>query len=156
MTIRRLPLATRFWPKVEKTLGCWFWRGRVRPDGYGTTRDEDLKHVPAHRAAWILTNGPIPDGLCVCHTCDVRHCVNPRHLFLGTVRDNKFDEMRKGSHGYGAKHPIAKLTDSDVRRIRRNYWVFDTPIRELADHYRVTYQNIRRIVRRETWRHLDA
>ena len=154
MTVARLPLAVRFWPKVHKSRTCWLWLGRVRRDGYGTTRDESLKHTPAHRAAWILVNGPIPDGMCVCHICDVRRCVNPKHLFLGTVRDNKADEMRKGRHGFGAKHPIAKLTDTDVRTIRK-LAANNIAVRAIADRYGVTYQNIRRIIRRETWRHLE-
>ena len=76
--------------------GCVEWpRGRSR-SGYGQLRSEDRTPWLAHRLAWTLTNGPIPDGLLVCHRCDNPPCVNPEHLFLGTHVDNMRDMVQKG------------------------------------------------------------
>ena len=100
------PLEDRFWPKVQKSEGCWFWiAGGDGPDGYGRIREgrAGSRFLLAHRVAWELTYGPIPDGLFVCHHCDNRRCVRPDHLFLGTADDNNKDMQRKGraSHGDG-------------------------------------------------------
>jgi hypothetical protein len=86
---------TRFNKKVEKTDSCWLWVGKKMIDGYGNMWVEG-KQIPAHRLSWLLHNGSIKEGLKVCHKCDVRHCVNPQHLFLGTQMDNMRDMIEKG------------------------------------------------------------
>lgn len=85
------------WDKVNFSEdGCWLWTGAVSGGGgYGNIRFEGKQTTP-HRVSWILSFGEIPDGLMVCHSCDVRICINPNHLFLGTGSDNKQDEITKG------------------------------------------------------------
>jgi hypothetical protein len=120
-----------------------------------------------HRLAWMLTNGPIPDGKFVCHSCDVRHCVNPDHLFLGTPKDNTWDAKDKGrlaagdrhwtiqnptNLARGSKHHKAKLTEDDVRLIRKSYPQVSQ--HKLAAQFGVTQANIQCIVTGKTWRQI--
>lgn len=94
--IRKLiPPEIRFWKYVNKTDSCWEWIGARRRDGYGRIRVGNFFEA-AHRFSWELVYGDIPSDLCVLHRCDVRFCVNPDHLFLGTNRDNIDDMVKKG------------------------------------------------------------
>jgi len=88
-----------FWSLVNKAGSCWEWLGHKHSQGYGLYRFHSRQDTGAHRISWFLANGPIPDGLFVCHHCDNPPCVNPSHLFLGTARDNAIDASRKGRLG---------------------------------------------------------
>lgn len=87
----------RFWAKVSKSEGCWLWTAAQAPNGYGTffVGPGAKKAVRAHRYSWSLHFGPIPEGRIICHRCDVRLCVRPDHLFLGSNRDNNVDTLLK-------------------------------------------------------------
>lgn len=116
----------RFWLYVEKTDTCWLWHGPMDGVGYGAINTGDRRRG-AHRVSYEMANGPIPDGLFVCHTCDVRNCVNPSHLFVGTARDNALDcwlkgrSNRKNGHVYKTHcvhgHPLSG-PNADVYRYR--------------------------------------
>jgi hypothetical protein len=95
-SFRVKPIAARLWAKVEKTSGCWNFKGAMTK-GYGvigtsTSGDQDY----AHRVSWRLAFGEIPDRLFVCHHCDNPRCVRPDHLWLGTPADNNLDRKQKG------------------------------------------------------------
>lgn len=95
MQIRR-SIEERFWAKVARSDGCWLWLAAKDGCGYGHFYPESRKLMKAHRMAWELLKGSIPDCLCVLHHCDNPSCVNPDHLFLGTKKDNTQDAIAKG------------------------------------------------------------
>ena len=106
--------------KGEDGGACWIFTGFIDKHGYGLCRPGYGKlHVRAHRFAWMLVNGPIPEGMCVLHKCDVRACVNPIHLELGTNRANVDDMLKKGRQRKGENHP-AKLDPSRMARGERH------------------------------------
>ena len=88
----------RFWRKVDKSGECWLWQGATYCRMHYGCLGIGGRTTRAHRFSWELHNGPIPDGLCVLHRCDVPRCVNPDHLFLGTKLDNMKDRTAKGRH----------------------------------------------------------
>jgi hypothetical protein len=146
----------RFIP--EPNSGCWLWDGDVEGGGYGVffLRKEKIDgvwkkiRIKAHRVSWELHRGEVPDGLMVCHSCDVRLCVNPVHLFIGTAADNSADMVFKDRAPRGERQGSSKLTAEVVRSIMGSTETSEV----LADRFGVTFQTISNIRRGLTWRHL--
>jgi hypothetical protein len=90
---------------------CWEWHGTKHMAGYGSYRVNG-KSFLAHRVSWMIFNGEMPEGLCVCHKCDNRKCINPNHLFVGTQGDNVRDMILKGRFNPGGNNE-KRLTDTE-------------------------------------------
>lgn len=141
-----------FWSKVDKSGGidgCWIWTAGKTGNGYGSVKWKG-KQFPAHRIAYFLHFGNIPDNLFACHKCDNPACVNPNHLFMGTHQENVDDRERKNRNNFraGERHPLAKLTDDEVEEIRQKYAKGNITYKELALEYQVSDSNIYRIINR--------
>jgi hypothetical protein len=145
-------LAERFWSKVDKSGDCWEWQGYSGERGFGQVstygRSRLVRNThPAHRIAWELTRGPIPQGLLVLHHCDNRLCVRPDHLFLGTDADNAADRDTKG------RWRNSWLTPGDVLIIRQMHQA-GVSTERIALYFDVSRPWIARIARRQAWTHV--
>lgn len=163
----------RFWSHVDKSGECWEWMASKGAQGYGIfyaflPGSSRQRHYRAHRVAFMIENGYYPK-LMVCHHCDNPSCVRPDHLFAGTSLDNNQDKIAKGRARYsGNKNPPrgmrsgkAKLTDDDVRAIRRRYRRWNGPhggVRSnavpLAEEYGISRWHVTGILKGKRWRHL--
>lgn len=156
----RYPRAPRdavadFWARVEKTEGCWLWRGALSDTGYGSLA-VDGKTWNAHRYAWIVVYGEtIETSQYVCHVCDVRNCIRRDHLFAGTAKENIQDAKSKGrlysTPARGEAHNMAKLNPLKVGMIRRLLSVGYSQT-WLAQYFGVTKRNIQQIRKGNYWR----
>jgi hypothetical protein len=144
----------RFDARVEKTPGCWIWRGSIKKNGYGTFFPRAGHHEHVHRFAYARAwRIEIPDGLFVCHRCDTRACVNPDHLFLGTHKENMADMRLKGRSRTGSRSALAKLCESDVVDLR-TLSAFGVTLDALSAAFGVSRSAIHMAVARKTWRHV--
>jgi hypothetical protein len=146
-----------FMAKVQKTEGCWLWIGHRHKGKYCYGRiGMNGKMIYAHRTAYLLFVGPIPEGKYVLHDCpdgDNPCCVNPAHLWLGTYKDNRRDCIEKGraNSATGSRHGRAKLTESLVR-VLRDEFASGATRPALALKYRLSETQIGNIVLRRHWR----
>lgn len=146
----------RFWYRVNKTDGCWLWTGSRNSDGYGRYS----KSERAHQAAYRNLVGPIPEGMCVCHKCDVPECVNPDHLFIGTQGDNNRDRNAKGrtsraSVNQGSAHGMSVLDETTVERIR-DMRAYGLKLREIGGVFGVSEATVSLVARGLRWTHVGG
>lgn len=158
-----LTKAERFASRIKESIridgnGCWIWRKSKSWNGYGRFATGGGGNARAHRISYAVFIGPIPAGLEVCHKCDVRSCVNPDHLFVGSRTDNLQDASRKGrlsrTHGKkGSAHPAAKLTEDQIDEILI-LLAEGKPKAEIGRLFGVTDRIILLIHRGELWKHV--
>lgn len=134
---------------------CWEWTGDIRENGYGRFWLNN-KSVPAHRYSYELYFGKVPTDLFVLHRCDNPKCVNPNHLFLGTIKDNIQDMITKGRspNQKGENNPAAKLTENDVLKIREIYATGEYLQKEIAKMFNMPLSSINQVIRGKRWKHL--
>lgn len=132
--------------------GCWQWIGSLYQNGYGRFAVSSTKHRLAHRVVYELLVGPIPEGLSVMHSCDVKDCVNPDHLSVGTHQQNMRDAATKGRLKGNWSHVprYSKLSKADVQEIRQRYEQGEFQ-RVLGEAFGVSQTQIGNIVRRKDW-----
>ncbi len=164
-----IPLSTRLAARVDKSGGpdaCWEWRGHRTPLGYGRIGDEGSRRVLlTHRVAWEDVNGPVPDGMYICHRCDNPPCCNPSHLFTGTAADNIQDAKQKGRlpctkrrreaiFSTGKYHDgiegRSRLSRDQVESIRASVRGGET-MTAVAKRFGITQPHVSRIVRGIAW-----
>ena len=161
------PVEQRLWGRVIKHqdgIGCWEWTGTKTNYGYGQL-SVNGKLTRAHRLAYKIVIGEIPEGLHVLHKCDNPSCVNPDHLFVGTHQDNMRDMNQKGRNkiktGVAARGSSvfgAKLTEGDILQIKDMYvrnGYKNSNSRELAEKFGVDKSTIIRIVKGKIWSHVQ-
>lgn len=151
-----LPSEEQFWACVDKPeTGCWLWPAARGGHGVATPNRLTGYKLP-YRVAWELTYGPIPEGMFICHKCDVARCVRPDHLFVGTAADNNADMMAKRRNGIarGKENGATTLIDEDIVEIRRLSECGAASYTQLSKQFGVHTNTIYRIVNKLTWSHL--
>ena len=157
-------IARRFWSKVNKTESCWLWTAYKNIGGYGQLKKGGSvrQNIPAHVLSWILHNGAVIPGLCVLHNCpggDNPACVNPNHLWLGTLGDNNRDTKKKGRlyavvPDRGENHKGAKLTNQKILKIRA-LRESGLSLPKIGILFSVSAQTVWGICKRKSWKHIS-
>ena len=144
-----------FWAKVDirGEDECWPWLGYTEAKGYGTVRF-DGRIQKAHRVAYMLKVGPIPEGMFLLHSCDNPACCNKNHLSVGTKGDNNRDRTAKGRSAKGEGHACAALTDEKVREIRKLRTTTGLSYAKIAKLYGVHEATVGHLCTMRTWRHV--
>lgn len=134
--------------------GCLEWDRAIFHSGYGQLT-VNYKTTLAHRYAWLLLKGEIPEGMHVCHKCDNRRCCNVEHLFLGTHSDNMQDKVRKGRSTdiKGELNPMSKLKEDDVQLIRL-LRASGNSCQKIGELYDMSYRSVWRICKGQRWKHV--
>lgn len=154
----------RFWSKVDKRGpdDCWEWQGGLtnpqRGEGYGRFRYLNGQTMHATHVALLLSDIEIPEGMKVLHHCDNPHCVNPKHLYIGTQQDNIDDMRSRGRDNFaspGVSNPASKVTPDLVREIRAKYATGRYSQEKLGKMYGLHQAHVSRIIRRTSWQHIE-
>lgn len=153
-------LLERFWNKIDKKSIdlCWNWKASKTKQGYGKLiykNKTTIKNLLAHRISYTIHHNEIPKHLIICHKCNNKLCCNPNHLYAGNHKQNCNDSIKAGTHfkltsKIGIEHHDSKLKEHEVIEIIKS----KLSLSELSNKYKVTKQNIIKIKKRKTWKHL--
>lgn len=147
-----------FFDKLQRPEGCWLFDGAREVNGYGylvNPLNDGPKYITAHRVAWILKNGPIPEGMVVMHKCDIRACCNPDHLRLGTHADNAQDTINKGRNSsQGVRNLHAVLSEEQVREVLSRSTGARGEGAKFAREYKVSPGTMHALLRGKSWAHI--
>lgn len=132
---------------------CWLWQRAVTESGYGimqvTHPELGVATIDTHRLSWRIHNGEIPAGnYYINHHCDVRRCVNPDHLYLGTSKENAQDRVIRNRSNQST------LTEDDIKKIRHDHLVYNYTHEKLSKIYDVSVKTISDIINYNTWAHV--
>ena len=137
-------------PGSPPSEGCWDWTGVTNSDGYGLI-SFGSGNVVATRACYRIYHGEIPEGREILHSCDRPICVQPAHLSAGTRFQNMAEMVARNRHAPGEHHPNAKITEAQVRMIRKS----NLTLAELSSLTGISFQSVSRIKRGERWKHVE-
>jgi hypothetical protein len=155
MANKLIPIKEKLKKYVVDSKNCWNWLGSKDKDGYGVFGHHRNKQLRAHRASYDFYIGEIPTGMLVCHYCDNPSCINPKHLFLGTSKDNTQDMIKKQRKLilFGENHPNAKLTEqqaNEIKQLRKQ----NKPLTEIANQFGISFQTVSSIAKGKTWKRI--
>ena len=154
MLVDRKDEYQRWLDKVNKTDSCWLWEGTLNRK-YGAFRrfiNDKWTMYKAHRFAYEYFKGEIPQGMFVCHSCDVPHCVNPDHLWLGTQKENMADMVKKGRKINGFKKNCANLNFKIAEEIRQVFKQGGKKYPEIAKMFNTSTAQVCRIINNKIWK----
>lgn len=152
---RRPPLEERFWSRVDRSEGCWLWRGHINHDGYGRLPVGDpgrSRMIMAHRLALFLDGREVPPGMVTRHKCNTPACVRPDHLEIGTQAENVGDTVQSGHVPRGEDAHNAVLTEAAVVDIRTSL----EPSHVLAARYGISVKTLHHVRAGKRWSHVDV
>lgn len=158
----RVSIERRFFPRVNKNgpvikpdLGpCWEWTASLDANGYGQLSSGKRPAIPlkAHRISWEIYRGPIPDGMCVLHSCDNPKCANPSHLRLGTQTENMVDKVERGRHYHGERCHLSKISSRTAGLIFAEAHAGRKTHQSIADSFGVSRATVGDIKRGKSWK----
>lgn len=149
----RIPLSKKIQDNSVRITesGCWIWTGSLNKHGYGRLTFGAKTNIGAHRASYELMHGKIPDGLFALHRCDIKCCVNPDHIFIGTQQENMSDKVAKNRQAKGHRHGMSKLTEEQAKEAKFGR----ARSSELAKKFNCSAVMIRQIRGGLYWKHLE-
>ena len=148
---KKIRARKQFESHIDKSKDCWEWTGNLNQGGYGKFGSGSKK--AASRIAWEYEYGPIPAKLQVCHTCDNRKCVNPEHLFLGSISDNMADKVKKQRQAKGSKIGSSIITEEIALEIRKMR-ISGKDYEEIANHFSIGWDLTRKVCKNVIWKHV--
>lgn len=137
----------RFMSYVKITDACWIWTGAKTRQGYGKFSFKGYNTDPAHRVSYKLFKGPIEENMVICHQCDIKNCVKPAHLWIGTHQENMLDMVAKDRQA-------SKLSATDVYKIRELVEKFGVAQQKIVEQFKITSGTVSSIIHRRIWKHI--